>query len=333
MNTTNLSIIIPVFNAAHFLNRCLDSIRIYAKRDIKTIVIDDGSTDETLIRLMNYQKQHPSYRLQVIHQNHQGVSVARNNGLQHASGKFVTFVDSDDQLEPQWYKNLFPYFSSHFDIISFRMINASKNGKTIDQTIPIGKITPTKMCEFYCSSDALNSACARLITIKSIKHTHASFKPGLGMGEDALFMGQLIKDNVSFFQSNIILYRYISNPISSTHTTTCLDYDPSLILTKYHLSFKLSHTLQIKCCIFLLNSFTSSIRAAVRNGNVSWQELQEHVPHYWQSTHMTDICQHIEPYLDLRHKIEFYLIAHNHYRLLRFELGAEIFIHRLLLNN
>lgn len=153
------------------------------------------------------------------------------------------------------------------------------------------------------------------------------------MGEDALFLGQLVKNSVTVFQSKELLYRYNSNPDSSTHTTTCLDYDPSLILMKYHLSSELTPEFQMKSRIFLFNSFVSSIRTAIRNGRVSWQDLEKHVPHYWQSTRMSDICDGIEPYLDLRHKTELHLLSHNNYRLLKSVLSTEVVVRNLLRNH
>lgn len=332
MDTTNLSIIIPSYNASSYLERCLDSIRAYAQNDVEIIVVDDGSTDNTFSLLLRYQQMHHEFRLITFHQTNQGVSVARNNGLKHANGKFISFVDADDQLESDWYQKISPFFTSRFNIVSFRTVTLQNNHSSVDQTIPYGKLSPSKVRELYCSSGALNSVCSKLISTEYIKRSGVEFKRGLSMGEDALFLGQLVQKNASLFQSNEILYRYISNPNSSTHTTTCLDYDPSLILMKYHLSSQMNTELQIKSHIFLFNSFISSIRTAIRNGRVSWQELQQHVPHYWQSTQMKDICDGIKPYLDFRRRTELYLVSHNNYRLLRDELSIEIFL-RDLLNN
>lgn len=330
MDVTHLSLIIPAFNASRYLEHCLDSIRADAKDDVETIVVDDGSTDDTAHMLSHYQQQHQQFRLRLLHQENHGVSVARNNGLRYAQGRFVSFVDADDELEPEWYQKVAPFFNSSFDIISFRLATIQKNTQSIDRTIPTGSLSPLKVRALYCTSGSLNSACARLISSKYITEAGANFKPGLSMGEDALFMGRLIEDDASFFQSDQVLYRYISNPGSSTHTTTRLDYDPSLILLKYRLSSDFSPESQIKSRAFLFNSFISSIRSAVRNGRVSWRQLQKDVPHYWQSTRMEDICQGLNPSLDLRRRMELNLVSHGHYWLLKSVFNAELFVGKLL---
>lgn len=94
----SISIIIPAYNAAEQITKCLDSIIFQTNRpDIEIIVVDDGSTDSTVSILNGYAKQYKY--ITVYHQKNQKQSVARNNGLKHASGKYIMFIDSDDFLE------------------------------------------------------------------------------------------------------------------------------------------------------------------------------------------------------------------------------------------
>ena len=87
-----LSIIIPNYNNAKLLNRCLDSILHAKTQAIEVIVIDDGSTDDSIKCLQNYEDE----RLKYYRQENQGVSAARNKGLSYVSGIYVTFCDADD---------------------------------------------------------------------------------------------------------------------------------------------------------------------------------------------------------------------------------------------
>lgn len=91
-----ISIIIPVYNAERFLRRCLDSVQNQSYRDWECIIVDDGSKDSSPAICDEYAKT--DSRFKVLHKDNGGVSKARNTGLKQASGDWVTFVDSDDEL-------------------------------------------------------------------------------------------------------------------------------------------------------------------------------------------------------------------------------------------
>ena len=98
MNRPVISIIVPVYNVAPFLSRCLDSLVGQTYENLEIICVDDGSTDGSAAILDACAAK--DSRIKVIHQENAGVSVARNRGLDAATGEFVTFVDADDWLEP-----------------------------------------------------------------------------------------------------------------------------------------------------------------------------------------------------------------------------------------
>lgn len=92
-----ISVIIPVYNAERYVAECLDSLLNSTYRDVELICVDDGSTDGSGGILDQYARQ--DKRVLVIHQQNQGVSAARNKGLDVARGEWVTFVDADDAWE------------------------------------------------------------------------------------------------------------------------------------------------------------------------------------------------------------------------------------------
>lgn len=95
MNTVvNISIIVPIFNTATYLPRCIDSILCSRFKEFELILVNDGSTDRSCSICKWYEKK--DKRVKVINQKHQGVSVARNRGICESQGKWVVFVDSDD---------------------------------------------------------------------------------------------------------------------------------------------------------------------------------------------------------------------------------------------
>lgn len=95
-----LTIIIPVYNVEDYIVYCLDSIynQKLKECDFEVIIVDDGCTDDSIKRIANYNSIHNN--LFILHQRHQGPSVARNLGMSMAKGKFIMFVDSDDVLVP-----------------------------------------------------------------------------------------------------------------------------------------------------------------------------------------------------------------------------------------
>ncbi len=94
---TKISVIIPVYNVEKYLRECLDSVVNQTLKDIEIICVNDGSTDNSLEILKEYEKQ--DSRIKIIDKKNEGAGVARNHGLQIASGKYIYFMDSDDFLD------------------------------------------------------------------------------------------------------------------------------------------------------------------------------------------------------------------------------------------
>ena len=96
MSNAVVSIIVPVYNMKDYLAYCIDSILGQTYTELDIVLVDDGSTDDSLEICRKYQRM--DSRIRVLHQNNTGVSAARNLGLDAATGDYVTFVDSDDEL-------------------------------------------------------------------------------------------------------------------------------------------------------------------------------------------------------------------------------------------
>lgn len=99
-----ISVIVPVYNVTEDLPRCLDSILSQNYPNIELIAVDDGSTDHSRKVLDEYAQMHSNIR--VIHKENGGVTSARLRGIEEASGKWIGFVDGDDEIEPDMYERL-----------------------------------------------------------------------------------------------------------------------------------------------------------------------------------------------------------------------------------
>ncbi len=132
-----VTVIVPTYNIQAYLSDCLKSILNQTYLNLEVLVIDDGSTDNTAqVRL---QFAHRDSRIKVITQKHQGVASARNNGLQNATGEFITFVDGDDFIESSYIMNLVVQLQAyHADISSsfYKIRDAATNQFFILTSLP-----------------------------------------------------------------------------------------------------------------------------------------------------------------------------------------------------
>ena len=101
-----VSVVVPVYNTEKYLDICLNSLVNQTIDDIEIIIVNDGSTDNSIKIIKKYMKQYPE-KIVLLDQKNSGISVARNNGISIAKGEFIGFVDSDDFVELNMYENLY----------------------------------------------------------------------------------------------------------------------------------------------------------------------------------------------------------------------------------
>lgn len=127
----DFSIIIPVYNNSKYIDKCIDSIlkQDYDLSKIQILLINDGSKDNSLSICNHYAKKYQN--VVVINQENKGVSVARNNGIKKAQGKYILFLDSDDFLSSNVCSTIFTFFEKNYqkiDIVTYPL-QYIKNGK------------------------------------------------------------------------------------------------------------------------------------------------------------------------------------------------------------
>ncbi len=117
-----ISVIIPAYNAQETLVTALDSVRNQTGPfQFEVFVIDDGSTDHTAEVAQKYAAQHPEFNLIILQQLNQGVSAARNAGMERSSGEYIALLDADDEwLQEKTEKQMHYFHSEHLDLIAAR---------------------------------------------------------------------------------------------------------------------------------------------------------------------------------------------------------------------
>ncbi|MBQ0831325.1 glycosyltransferase family A protein [Marinobacter sp.] len=124
-----VSVIVPVYNREKLVTETVASILDQTYRDIEIILVNDGSTDRSLSVIKNLQQQHPNL-IRVIDQENQGQTVARNQGIKAARGKYIAFLDSDDLWSPDKLKLQIPLFTEGVGLVYGGVELINENGET-----------------------------------------------------------------------------------------------------------------------------------------------------------------------------------------------------------
>lgn len=134
----HLSCIVPVYNAEQYLEKCIGSLLQITSISVEIILIDDGSTDSSPILLDKYAESNPN--IKVIHQNNKGVAVARNTGIDIATGEYIAFIDSDDWVVPQELTRLYNCAQhNNADMILGNILYISPEDYTYSPFLPLPK--------------------------------------------------------------------------------------------------------------------------------------------------------------------------------------------------
>ena len=184
-----VSIIIPVYNTGNYLYKCVESVLNQTYKDIEIIIIDDGSKEETAQICDEIAKE--DKRIRLIHKQNEGVSVARNIGLDMVTGDYVGFIDSDDWIDLDMFESLVCEMEEYdADIVMCDATTIWDNGKNeLDTficlpqscTLTGNHITPQLQLE-------LAGACWRALYRTSLLRTeNIKFPAGIKFSEDRIF--------------------------------------------------------------------------------------------------------------------------------------------------
>ena len=181
-----ISIIVPVYNAENSIEKTLISLLDQSFNNIEIICVDDGSTDGSLMLLKSYSHKHPN--IKVIHQSNQGVSVARNTGIDNATGDIIMFVDADDEIEPytcQYVDKIFNETNAEVFTFGFRCKpeKATPLGMKAEQKPP-KKIYEKFSPELLFKDKARPYTCRTAVSKDLMDRESIRFEPGLALGED-----------------------------------------------------------------------------------------------------------------------------------------------------
>lgn len=226
-----VSVVVPVYNAEKYIDRCINSIITQTLEDIEIILINDGSRDKSLEICKKYE--YIDSRVRVIDKSNSGVSSSRNLGIDISTGEYITFIDSDDWIEPNMIENLYikakeykgsivisNYFRNYIN--EQHIINLNIKDEYLEKNeIKEKLIFPLIGKQYIDEKDNIlgfRSPWAKLFRLDIIKEHKIRFKEELTIYEDALFNIEFLsKVNKVIIDKNAY-YHYFNNSNSTLNS-------------------------------------------------------------------------------------------------------------------
>ena len=234
-NMPKVSIIVPVYKAEKYLNRCIDSIIAQTFTNWELLLIDDGSPDRSGDICDEYAKK--DIRIRVFHKKNGGVSSARNLGLYNVQGEYVTFVDSDDWIDVNTLNVCFSQIEIYdLDILQFSYTrNERKLGNVLDFESHVCTLK-----DYINEKKLLLCVWGTIFSVDVIKQNHIRFNEKMKLAEDQLFVLSCMELSKRIMRIPNILYYYYDNPCSATNNERSED----LIYSSFQcIEFKKQHPL------------------------------------------------------------------------------------------
>ena len=220
-----ISIVVPVYNAKASLRKCLDSLAQQTYTEFEVLLIDDGSTDESPEICREFSERDSRFRL--ITQRNAGPAAARNNGMELAAGKYITFVDSDDYVEPQMLEELFRRAEESGADITVFGYYLEKNGES-KRMVPVYepgvyrgdacRKLSLDMIDIHTKANLPPYCWVRFLRRDFLMGLQLRMDPAIYRSEDYLFWTQVhFRAECVCVASDLALYHYIDNAASITH--------------------------------------------------------------------------------------------------------------------
>lgn len=321
MNQPLVSIIIPVYNVAPYLEQCLESIIHQTYKNIEVILVDDGSTDESGAICERYA--HQDNRIQVVHKSYGGVSSARNVALDMMTGEWVLFVDSDDWIETNTLEIILSHKEDQADIIEFGFSYCNCNTEHEDAQVFFGEI-------LYSNRTALNFLVGgglpmgmmwdklfRASVIGDLRFIEGRYY------EDTPFIIELLWRARCYQYIPKVLYHYRINREGQITYDMVANRQKHMYQNLQALIEKYADVVELKLYLstYYLNRTLAEIRQTYQRPKEKKAELMSTLTPHWE---LARSMPFIAPTLKQRIKMRFYQLSPRLYAFLRFELPAAL---------
>lgn len=220
-----ISVIVPVYKVERYIRRCVDSIISQTFNDWELILVDDGSPDNSGAICDDYAVQ--DERIRVIHKENAGVSAARNDAIIAAKGEYMTFVDSDDWLEPECLEVCIKEMQRHdIDLLQFGFKRIDRDGKHLSIK-ELGSET-MNMPDYVKAGNILVCVWGGIYKTNIIKEHGIAFRQDLKLAEDQVFVYNYFIHCKNIKSITPLFYNYYLNSESATQNSKTVDVVDSI---------------------------------------------------------------------------------------------------------
>ncbi len=221
MDKINVSVIVPVFNSSQYIGATLDSIINQDFDSFEVIVIDDGSTDDSL-DIINEKLSTTNVPNTIIHQENQGVSSARNKGIEASNGVYLVFVDSDDYITPNHLSEL---YNGETDFSLIQIIKKEGNIISKPHVYSQSIISTKEFIEMELKMQIPFNFVQLMYKSDIIKNNSIKFPSDYIYGEDTYFALVALSYGDKVAISNEVTYHYIQHSSSAIRTSEFRRFD------------------------------------------------------------------------------------------------------------
>lgn len=221
--TEKISVIVPCYNIAGYLARCLESVVNQTYENFECIVIDDGSTDETFEVIRTYQQR--DERFIVERQANSGVSAARNRGIALAGGEYIYFLDGDDWIEPDMFMRAAKWLKQGFGLVAFGYEEQSATGETIRLFAGEGPALSLSSAAFLSSlfrKKVRQHLCSFMLDRAVLTRDGLHFSETMQYGEDQEFQIKAIVYSEEVLYDPSCMYHYCHREESAVNRSASL---------------------------------------------------------------------------------------------------------------
>lgn len=211
-----ISVIIPCYNSEETIRRALESLEKQIFESFEVLIINDGSTDNTEKIIREYMKI-TRMRIQYLFQDNQGVSAARNNGLKIAAGKYISFLDSDDEYSQDFLSNLIIGLKKFDSDTSYCGYMRESELNLIDSPTNY-KLNHFELMKKFMYREGPSAFCTFLYKKVIIQNNNLCFNINNKYGEDLEFTWKYLSHCTSGVFINKKMYFYHDNPNSAINT-------------------------------------------------------------------------------------------------------------------
>lgn len=237
-----VSVIIPVYNSETYIEECIQSLLSQTLKNCEFIFVNDGSIDNSKDIIESYKSI--DYRIKLINQENQGVSSARNNGINNAIGEFIGFVDSDDYVDEDMYETLYKSIKHNNSDLIVSNWEVELDGKKISMKYNFPKnevmdkaFINNKIIPYFLEKEDMNTVCNKLYKNSIIKSKNIKFPNGVALGEDGIFNIKYLDNAETMEYIDYSGYHYREVEGSATRDILNKDYfKRSLEIYKYDIN-------------------------------------------------------------------------------------------------